>query len=57
MRNDRTLRGMRAMFYLQEIELVRNPGEKLGLKIRGGGQGHIGNPLDLSDDGIFISKV
>jgi len=31
--------------------------QKLGLSIRGGGKDSKGNPLDLNDEGIFISKV
>ncbi|XP_078585584.1 protein scribble homolog isoform X5 [Branchiostoma floridae x Branchiostoma japonicum] len=42
---------------LQEINLIKAPGEKLGISIRGGVRGHPGNPLDKSDEGIFISKV
>lgn len=36
---------------------MRNPGEKLGISIRGGVKGRPGNPLDETDEGIFISKV
>ena len=36
---------------------MKNPGEKLGISIRGGSKGHPGNPLDPKDEGIFISKV
>ncbi|EDO28754.1 predicted protein, partial [Nematostella vectensis] len=35
----------------------KSPGEKLGISIRGGAKGHPGNPLDKTDEGIFISKV
>ncbi|XP_033640381.1 protein scribble homolog isoform X8 [Asterias rubens] len=42
---------------LQEITIVKAPGEKLGISIRGGNKGHPGNPLDKNDEGIFISKV
>lgn len=42
---------------LQEIELVRGENEKLGISIRGGAKGSMGNPLDPDDEGIFISKV
>uniref|UniRef100_F7A8B4 PDZ domain-containing protein n=1 Tax=Ciona intestinalis TaxID=7719 RepID=F7A8B4_CIOIN len=42
---------------MAEIHLVRNPGEKLGISIRGGVKGHPGNPLDETDEGIFISKI
>ena len=32
-------------------------GEKLGISIRGGARGQPGNPMDSTDEGIFISKV
>lgn len=42
---------------LQEIAIHKQPGEKLGISIRGGAKGHAGNPFDPTDEGIFISKV
>ncbi|KAG9471639.1 hypothetical protein GDO78_013971 [Eleutherodactylus coqui] len=42
---------------MQEICIVKAPGEKLGISIRGGAKGHPGNPLDPTDEGVFISKV
>ncbi|XP_073488497.1 protein scribble homolog isoform X14 [Aquarana catesbeiana] len=42
---------------MQEICIVKTPGEKLGISIRGGAKGHPGNPLDPTDEGVFISKV
>ncbi|KAJ8268456.1 hypothetical protein COCON_G00136280 [Conger conger] len=42
---------------MQVIEILKQPGEKLGISIRGGAKGHAGNPFDASDEGIFISKV
>uniref|UniRef100_UPI0037E8F61D protein scribble homolog isoform X2 n=1 Tax=Semicossyphus pulcher TaxID=241346 RepID=UPI0037E8F61D len=42
---------------MQEIEIQKQPGEKLGISIRGGAKGHAGNPFDPTDEGIFISKV
>ncbi|XP_033964578.1 protein scribble homolog isoform X2 [Pseudochaenichthys georgianus] len=42
---------------MQEIEINKQPGEKLGISIRGGAKGHAGNPFDPTDEGIFISKV
>nr|XP_043894954.1 protein scribble homolog isoform X5 [Solea senegalensis] len=42
---------------MQEIVIQKQPGEKLGISIRGGARGHAGNPLDPTDEGIFISKV
>jgi len=42
---------------IQEINIVKKLGEKLGISIRGGAQGHPGNPFDKRDEGIFVSKV
>ncbi|XP_068603892.1 protein scribble homolog [Brachionichthys hirsutus] len=42
---------------MQEIVIHKQPGEKLGISIRGGAKGHAGNPFDATDEGIFISKV
>ncbi|XP_061615095.1 protein scribble homolog isoform X22 [Phyllopteryx taeniolatus] len=42
---------------MQEIVINKQPGEKLGISIRGGAKGHVGNPFDSTDEGIFISKV
>ena len=42
--------------YTQEVTLNRE-GSKLGISIKGGGSESVGNPFDLSDEGIFISKV
>ncbi|XP_067294650.1 protein scribble homolog [Pseudorasbora parva] len=42
---------------MQEIVFLKQPGEKLGISIRGGAKGHAGNPFDPTDEGIFISKV
>ncbi|KAG7273628.1 hypothetical protein CRUP_017350 [Coryphaenoides rupestris] len=42
---------------MEEIVIQKQPGEKLGITIRGGAKGHAGNPLDATDEGIFISKV
>ncbi|XP_062377253.1 protein scribble homolog isoform X2 [Sardina pilchardus] len=42
---------------MQEIVIMKQPGEKLGISIRGGARGHAGNPFDATDEGIFISKV
>ncbi|XP_077480127.1 protein scribble homolog isoform X11 [Stigmatopora argus] len=42
---------------MQEIVIYKQPGEKLGISIRGGAKGHAGNPFDATDEGIFISKV
>nr|XP_057916730.1 protein scribble homolog isoform X6 [Doryrhamphus excisus] len=42
---------------MQEVVIHKQPGEKLGISIRGGAKGHAGNPFDPTDEGIFISKV
>ncbi|XP_031439490.1 protein scribble homolog isoform X1 [Clupea harengus] len=42
---------------MQEIVILKQPGEKLGISIRGGARGHAGNPFDPTDEGIFVSKV
>lgn len=42
---------------IQEVVIQKQPGEKLGISIRGGAKGHAGNPFDPTDEGIFISKV
>ncbi|XP_038156523.1 protein scribble homolog isoform X7 [Cyprinodon tularosa] len=42
---------------MQEVLIQKQSGEKLGISIRGGAKGHAGNPLDPTDEGIFISKV
>jgi protein scribble len=36
---------------------VKAEGEKLGMHIKGGLRGHRGNPLDRTDEGVFISKI
>uniref|UniRef100_A0A224Z0Y9 Leucine rich domain-containing protein n=1 Tax=Rhipicephalus zambeziensis TaxID=60191 RepID=A0A224Z0Y9_9ACAR len=41
----------------QELVIQREPGEKLGMNIKGGVQGHSGNPADPTDESIFISKI
>uniref|UniRef100_A0A0A9XCS6 PDZ domain-containing protein n=4 Tax=Lygus hesperus TaxID=30085 RepID=A0A0A9XCS6_LYGHE len=41
----------------QELTIVRQDGEKLGMHIKGGLRGHKGNPLDKTDEGVFISKI
>ncbi|XP_051162439.1 protein lap4 isoform X5 [Leptopilina boulardi] len=40
-----------------ELVIVKNTGEKLGMHIKGGLRGQRGNPLDHSDEGVFISKI
>ncbi|XP_025417497.1 protein lap4 isoform X4 [Sipha flava] len=41
----------------QELTIIREPNEKLGMHIKGGLRGHRGNPLDKTDEGVFISKI
>ncbi|XP_011311698.1 protein lap4 isoform X2 [Fopius arisanus] len=41
----------------QEMVIVKESGEKLGMHIKGGLRGQRGNPLDRSDEGVFISKI
>lgn len=41
----------------QELVIIKEPGEKLGMHIKGGLRGQRGNPLDHSDEGVFISKI
>ncbi len=36
---------------------MKQDGEKLGMHIKGGLRGHRGNPLDKTDEGVFISKI
>jgi len=45
------------MFVLQEITIMRQPGDKLGISIQGGAGSRCGNPYDGSDEGIFISQA
>ncbi|XP_066594462.1 protein lap4 [Prorops nasuta] len=40
-----------------ELMIVKEPGEKLGMHIKGGLRGQKGNPLDHTDEGVFISKI
>ena len=41
----------------KEIAVVKEPGEKLGMIIKGGLRGQPGNPLDPADEGVFCVKV
>merc|ERR1719239_1776612 len=41
----------------KEIAVVKQPGEKLGMIIKGGLRGQPGNPLDPADEGVFCVKV
>ncbi|XP_046436481.1 protein lap4-like isoform X7 [Neodiprion fabricii] len=40
-----------------ELTIIKEPGEKLGMHIKGGLRGQRGNPLDHTDEGVFISKI
>ena len=42
---------------LKEITLVTKPSEGFGFVITGGINSYSGNPLDDTDEGIFISQV
>jgi hypothetical protein len=37
--------------------IEKGDSEKLGMHIKGGLQGQRGNPLDKSDEGVFVSKI
>jgi protein scribble len=39
------------------VTIVKTPGERLGMHIKGGLKGQRGNPLDPNDEGIFVSKI
>ncbi|XP_050308936.1 protein lap4-like isoform X3 [Anthonomus grandis grandis] len=41
----------------QELIIEKGDSERLGMHIKGGLQGQKGNPLDRSDEGVFISKI
>ncbi|XP_064213806.1 protein lap4 isoform X4 [Tribolium castaneum] len=41
----------------KELVIEKGENEKLGMHIKGGLQGQRGNPLDKSDEGVFISKI
>ncbi|XP_012226059.2 protein lap4 isoform X3 [Linepithema humile] len=41
----------------QELVITKDAGEKLGMHIKGGRRGQKGNPLDHTDEGVFISKI
>ena len=45
------------LLFAQELTLVTKPGEGFGFAICGGLNGYPGNPLDETDEGIFISQV
>uniref|UniRef100_A0A1L8DWC1 Putative pdz domain-containing protein n=1 Tax=Nyssomyia neivai TaxID=330878 RepID=A0A1L8DWC1_9DIPT len=41
----------------QQVILVKAEGERLGMHIKGGMNGQKGNPLDPTDEGVFVSKI
>ncbi|XP_049286544.1 protein lap4 isoform X2 [Anopheles funestus] len=41
----------------QEVDIIKQDGERLGMHIKGGLNGQRGNPLDNADEGVFISKI
>lgn len=43
--------------FTQNVLLVKNENERLGMHIKGGLHGQRGNPLDPADEGVFISKI
>jgi len=51
------LRSILCLYSLQDLVIRKNPGEKLGISIRGGTANQFGNPFDKTDEGIFISRV
>lgn len=48
---------MTMMMMVQNILLVKNENERLGMHIKGGLGGQRGNPLDPNDEGVFVSKI
>ncbi|XP_014679096.1 PREDICTED: protein scribble homolog, partial [Priapulus caudatus] len=42
---------------LQEMKIRKAPGENLGISIKGGAHSHPGNPLDRTDEGVFVSRI
>ena len=40
-----------------EVDLCKEPGENLGIVIKGGLRGQPGNPLDGADEGVFCVRV
>ena len=51
------LRHETAPIGLKEVTLVTKPGEGFGFVLDGGVNSYSGNPLDDTDEGIFISQV
>lgn len=45
------------VYCAQNILLVKNENERLGMHIKGGLNGQRGNPIDPADEGVFVSKI
>uniref|UniRef100_A0A1B0AWQ0 PDZ domain-containing protein n=1 Tax=Glossina palpalis gambiensis TaxID=67801 RepID=A0A1B0AWQ0_9MUSC len=43
--------------YIFEIIISKADGERLGMHIKGGLNGQRGNPVDPTDEGVFVSKI
>lgn len=41
----------------QNVLIVKNENERLGMHIKGGLNGQRGNPIDPADEGVFVSKI
>lgn len=41
----------------QNVLIVKNESERLGMHIKGGLNGQRGNPIDPADEGVFVSKI
>lgn len=39
------------------MTIIKGDGERLGMHIKGGLKGQRGNPIDASDEGVFVSKI
>lgn len=39
------------------MTIIKSDGERLGMHIKGGLKGQRGNPIDASDEGVFVSKI
>ena len=46
-----------AFFRFQDVKIEKSGDDKLGMVVKGGIQGQPGNPVDPTDEGVFISKV
>lgn len=48
---------LKKIYHLQEVVITKNEGERLGMHIKGGLNGQRGNPIDQTDEGVFVSKI